>query len=342
MARIRSIKPELPLDEKLGRCSRDARLLFILLWTIADDHGRFRASPELLRGQLFPYDADVDDDMVAKWFKELEDSGRVQSYEERSQRYGAVTNWAKHQRVDNAGRSFFPAPPFAEAHGDSPQPAEGFGDPPSELEPSQSDDEFHMNEESPSLAATRGGSPLDHWDHWDHNDHRRSSVSESPSEREQDMAAEGVVVADESMKERRAAAVDFLARNDLQRAKDSGQQFTSDAGMLRKLRKDRDDVDGPAIDALMAEHPGWLPRRLAEAVAAPPPVTPPAYYEAEGTGQGVPMPDGPLKARVLARRAALAQAAPEAEDDPGATEDAPRRLGSDLGGSGATSTGDSP
>jgi hypothetical protein len=266
-----------------------------------------------------------------------------------------VTNWAKHQRVDNARRSFFPPPPFSEDFGEPPNLSEFLGEPRNfsedfgemmaEPEPSQSDDESHANEVFPTISEKFRGSPLDHRDHRDHNDHSehcRSSVSESPSEREQEMAAEGVVVVDESMKERRAAAVDFLARNDLQRAKDSGQQFTSDAGMLRKLRKDRDDVDGPIIDALMAEHPGWLPRRLAEAVAAPTAVTPPAYYEAEGTGTGVKMPDGPLKDRVLARRAALAQDALEAEDDPGASQDAPRRLGGDLGGSGATSIGESP
>jgi hypothetical protein len=165
MARIRSIKPELPLDETLGRCSRDARLLFILLWTVADDHGRFRASPELLRGQLFPYDADVDDDMVAKWFKELEDCGRVQSYEERSQRYAVVTNWAKHQRVDNARRSFFPPPPFSEDFGEPPNLSEFLGEPRNfsedfgemmaEPEPSQSDDESHANEVFPTNSAAR-------------------------------------------------------------------------------------------------------------------------------------------------------------------------------------------
>lgn len=35
MARIRSIKPEFPQSESIGKLSRDARPLFVLLWTIA-------------------------------------------------------------------------------------------------------------------------------------------------------------------------------------------------------------------------------------------------------------------------------------------------------------------
>lgn len=36
MARIRTIKPEFPQSETMGRVSRDARLLFIQLWTVAE------------------------------------------------------------------------------------------------------------------------------------------------------------------------------------------------------------------------------------------------------------------------------------------------------------------
>src|SRR5437899_1036987 len=46
MGRIRSIKPEAPQSESLGRVSRDARLLFFMLFTVVDDDGRCRASPE--------------------------------------------------------------------------------------------------------------------------------------------------------------------------------------------------------------------------------------------------------------------------------------------------------
>ena len=80
MPRIRTIKPEFPHDETLGGVSRDARFLFVLLWTCADDYGRFRASAAYLRGQLFPFDDDVTNDDVERWLKELEEVGRIKSY----------------------------------------------------------------------------------------------------------------------------------------------------------------------------------------------------------------------------------------------------------------------
>jgi hypothetical protein len=111
MARIRSIKPEFPHDEKLGECSRDARLLFVLLWTLCDDHGRFRASPIFLRTSLFPYDLDVTPQVAAGWLDELVAKRRVQLYEHNGESYGVVLNWVKHQRIDNAGKPMYPDPP---------------------------------------------------------------------------------------------------------------------------------------------------------------------------------------------------------------------------------------
>ena len=59
MARIRTIKPEFPHSESMGRVSREARLCFILLWTIADDAGRLRGNSRMLASLLYPYDDDA-------------------------------------------------------------------------------------------------------------------------------------------------------------------------------------------------------------------------------------------------------------------------------------------
>ncbi len=57
MARIRSVKPEFWLDRRLARgVSRDARLLYIGLWNLSDEHGRVRGDARYLKGQLFAYD----------------------------------------------------------------------------------------------------------------------------------------------------------------------------------------------------------------------------------------------------------------------------------------------
>jgi hypothetical protein len=38
MPRIRSVKPDLPQDERVGRVSREDRLCWLLCFTVADDH----------------------------------------------------------------------------------------------------------------------------------------------------------------------------------------------------------------------------------------------------------------------------------------------------------------
>lgn len=59
MARIRTVKPDLFSDEKLARVSLQARLLYIGLFTEADDQGRLYASAKRLAGALFPHDQRV-------------------------------------------------------------------------------------------------------------------------------------------------------------------------------------------------------------------------------------------------------------------------------------------
>ena len=151
MPRIRTIKPELPQDEVLGQCSREARLTFLLLLTQSDDFGRFRAHPVGLKGAIFPYD-DITGAQVAEWLAELVEVGRLELYTVDGQSYGCFVNWSKHQRVDNAStKTALPAPPGksestpagdAAEESESPPPAATVGN-------------------SPQLAATRGGPPLD-------------------------------------------------------------------------------------------------------------------------------------------------------------------------------------
>ena len=74
--RIRTLKPELWQDEKIGNLSRDARLLFIGLVTMADDEGRLRALPALILGHVFPYDTDALR-KLEQWLEEIAHSGLV-------------------------------------------------------------------------------------------------------------------------------------------------------------------------------------------------------------------------------------------------------------------------
>jgi hypothetical protein len=110
MARIRSIKPEFPQSESMGRVSRDARLLFVMLWPICDDHGRARAASRMLASLLFPYDDDAVG-LIDGWLDELEREGCIGRYESDGSTFLVVHNWLIHQRIDKPSKPQFPEPP---------------------------------------------------------------------------------------------------------------------------------------------------------------------------------------------------------------------------------------
>lgn len=61
MGRIRTIKPELFMDEELGALSGDHTVLFAGLFTLADRSGRLEDRPSRIKAALFPYrEVDVD------------------------------------------------------------------------------------------------------------------------------------------------------------------------------------------------------------------------------------------------------------------------------------------
>lgn len=150
MARIRSLKPEIVEDQALGRCSIGAQLTFDRLITQADDHGRFRASPELLKGKLFPYLVDLTTREVGGWVDELVDAGVVRTYTVRQQDFGYLTQWAKHQRIDNAAKPLHPGPDEADG-GDPPRTSANRG----EIPPSAAGEERKGEDRSGSRARAR-------------------------------------------------------------------------------------------------------------------------------------------------------------------------------------------
>jgi hypothetical protein len=121
MPRIRTIKPEFPQSESMGRVSREARLLFILLWTICDDAGRTRAASRMLASLLYPYDDDAAK-RIDGWLKELERENCVVRYKVDGSTYLQICNWLNHQKIDKPSGSKIP--PFANIREDSPNPRE--------------------------------------------------------------------------------------------------------------------------------------------------------------------------------------------------------------------------
>ncbi len=109
MARIRTIKPEFPQSESMGRVSRESRLCFILLWTLADDSGRLRGNSRMLASLLYPYDDDAGS-LVELWLNALEKEGCIVCYEIGSDHYIQVCNWLIHQKIDHPSKSKIPPP----------------------------------------------------------------------------------------------------------------------------------------------------------------------------------------------------------------------------------------
>jgi hypothetical protein len=107
MGRIRTIKPEFPQSESIGRLSRDARLLFLQLWTFADDSGRARASSRILASLLYPYDDDAFG-LIDSWLSELEREKHIRRYVVEGNSYLEIFNWLKHQKIDKPSASRIP------------------------------------------------------------------------------------------------------------------------------------------------------------------------------------------------------------------------------------------
>jgi len=107
VARIRSIKPEFPHSESMGRVSRDARLTFIQLWTLADDSGRLRGNSRMLASLLFPYDDDAPG-LISGWLAELEDERCIIRYQVDDGSYIQICNWLTHQKIDKPSKSKIP------------------------------------------------------------------------------------------------------------------------------------------------------------------------------------------------------------------------------------------
>lgn len=121
MARIRSIKPEFPQSESMGNVSRDARLTFLQLWTIADDEGRLRGNSRMLASLLFPYDDDAPS-LIDTWLAELEKEGCIIRYKSTGQSYIQICNWLIHQKIDKPSKSKIPE--FAEDSREFAKPRE--------------------------------------------------------------------------------------------------------------------------------------------------------------------------------------------------------------------------
>jgi hypothetical protein len=112
VARIRSIKPEFWDDDVIGSLRRDARLLFIATWNLADDEGLLRWTSVYLKSQAFMYDDDLSVEDVEQLMRQLVNAELVFPYKggAAQQRLAFVVHFRRHQKPNRPQPSKLPAP----------------------------------------------------------------------------------------------------------------------------------------------------------------------------------------------------------------------------------------
>ena len=107
MSRNRTIPADFWTWEAVIDCAPMTRLLFLGLWSFADDFGIQPLRPRTIRMQVFPGDA-IDGDAVRAMIEELAARGLVRSYSVDGQDYIAIVDWHRLQRVGKRARRLFP------------------------------------------------------------------------------------------------------------------------------------------------------------------------------------------------------------------------------------------
>lgn len=111
MARIRSIKPEIRISEKVNSWPIEVRYFWIMLWGYVDDFGKGRDNAKLIVADTYPLDDNVSADDVAGWLDVLAASEVITRYTVAGANYLAVINWQEHQRPSHPAKSVIPDPP---------------------------------------------------------------------------------------------------------------------------------------------------------------------------------------------------------------------------------------
>lgn len=137
MPRMRYVKPQFWSSPGVEGLDPWSRLLYIAMWTWADDFGRGTAEPRQLLGYAFPHD-EIE---LADFRRSLGGIRRnfgVIFYKVGGRRYYSIPSWESHQKVDKRGAVRHPAPDQGEEYDPDPPDLQKEHDSefPSEIPPS--------------------------------------------------------------------------------------------------------------------------------------------------------------------------------------------------------------
>lgn len=107
----RMITSEIWYNEKVTSLPDTGRLLFIGIFSSADNEGRLRASPKYLRAHIFPYDYDKTDKLIKQLRDQCAELRLIRLYSKDGREYLDIPGWYEHQsiRKDRYKQSDLPA-----------------------------------------------------------------------------------------------------------------------------------------------------------------------------------------------------------------------------------------
>ena len=108
MARIRTIKPSFWKDQKVGRLQRDARLMYIGLWNLADDEGVVCGDASVIKSELFPFDERLRLKTVEAWIAQLIEAIMIIPLNHQGESYYVIRTFKAHQNINRPQESAIP------------------------------------------------------------------------------------------------------------------------------------------------------------------------------------------------------------------------------------------
>lgn len=108
MARKRMIDPNIWQSEDFSKLSTLAKLVFIGLFSLADDEGRGRCNPIYLKSSLFPYEEDIRSTDIDKTLSEISSNMSVIFYSCDGSSYYSLLSWNTFQKIDRPSESKIP------------------------------------------------------------------------------------------------------------------------------------------------------------------------------------------------------------------------------------------
>lgn len=112
--RIRSIKPEFWRSDDIDALDWETRLVFIGLWSYVDDNGVGIYKMANIVSDLFAHDFYRDPNAtlsrVSEALTHLESRSMIDLYKVDDREYIYITNWERHQRVNNPNKPRYPLP----------------------------------------------------------------------------------------------------------------------------------------------------------------------------------------------------------------------------------------